>query len=69
MKQLPKIFDLLRALIYIILGCLVLFNKQILQGLVPFAKNSLGLILLLYGIYRLYQVYIKHFSKQDDENV
>ena len=69
MIHLAKIFDFLRAFIYIVLGSLVLMNKQILSSLVPFAKYLLGIVLILYGIFRLYQVYIKHFSKQHDENV
>jgi len=68
MKHLAMIFDLIRAIIYIVLGCILLFNKQILSALVPLWKEVLAITLLLYGIFRLYQVYNKHFTKQQDEN-
>jgi len=47
----------------------VLLNKQIFSMLVPLAKQVFGIALILYGLFRLYQVYIKHFSKQQNENV
>lgn len=68
MKLFAKIFDLTRAALYLFLGCVLLFNKQILSSLVPLFKVILAITLVLYGIYRLYQVYIKHFRKQQDEN-
>lgn len=66
MGYLPKIFDILRALAYLVLGCFLIFSKQALSNIVPAFKITLAIILLLYGTYRLYQVYIKHFKKQDE---
>jgi hypothetical protein len=68
MRNFSKIFDLIRAAAYLFLGFFILFNKQILSMLVPLFKVILGITLLLYGIYRLYQVYIKNFTKQHDDN-
>jgi len=68
MKHLGKIFDLVRALIYLVIGGVLLLNKQVLPALLPIFKVVLAITLLLYGTYRLYQVYIKHFTKQQDAN-
>jgi hypothetical protein len=68
MKHLTKIFDLVRALIYLALGSVLLLNHQIMSALLPIFKVILAITLLLYGTFRLYQVYIKHFTKQQDEN-
>lgn len=68
MKHFTKIFDLVRAVLYLFLGCFLLLNKQVLSTIVPLYKVILAIILILYGTYRLYQVYIKHFTKQQDEN-
>ena len=68
MKEFAKIFDLFRAALYLFLGCYILIDKQILPTIVPVFKMVLGISVVLYGIFRLYQVYIKHFRKQQDEN-
>jgi hypothetical protein len=68
MKHLSIIFDSLRALIYVVIGILVFINDHFFSALVPIARTILGITLILYGIFRSYQVYIKHF-KQQDENV
>jgi len=67
-SHLSKIIDIIRALAYLVIGCYLLVNNRTLSTINPIFKNVLAIILLLYGTYRLYQVYIKHFRRQQDEN-
>jgi hypothetical protein len=68
MKKLRKIFDFAIVMSYIIMGCLLLFKKDIFTQVIPMFRNIFGIILILYGIFRANQFYSKYIVNKEDEN-
>jgi hypothetical protein len=47
------------AALYIIIGGSLLWNKDVIRGLPPATTLTIGIVLILYGLFRGYNVYRK----------
>lgn len=68
MKQFRKIWELIIIVIYIVMGCLLIFKKDLFTQFIPMFRNIFGIILILYGIFRASQFYNKYIVNKEDEN-
>ncbi|RYE13667.1 MAG: hypothetical protein EOP51_29380 [Sphingobacteriales bacterium] len=64
--QILTYFGYVMVLVYFVLGAIILFTDQILPGMPESQRNILGGLLLIYGLYRGYTVYIKSKKRYDD---
>ena len=59
-----KYFSILMAFIYVVLGILLLFQ----QTFTIKYKVPLGIVLIVYGLFRTYSTYQKYFRNSENEN-
>lgn len=59
-----KYFSILMAFIYIALGIVVLVQ----QSFTITYKVPLGIVLIVYGLFRTYSTYQKYFHNRENEN-
>ena len=57
-----KYFSLLMTLAYPVLGLYLLLSSPAQIALDPKAKIGVGIMLILYGLYRFYRTYQRHFK-------
>lgn len=59
-----KYFSILMAFIYVVLGILLLVQ----QSFTLKYKVPLGIVLIVYGLFRTYSTYQKYFHNRENEN-
>jgi uncharacterized membrane protein HdeD (DUF308 family) len=59
-----KYFSILMAFIYVVLGILLLVQ----QAFTIKYKVPLGIVLIVYGLFRTYSTYQKYFHNRENEN-
>jgi hypothetical protein len=64
-----KVIDLIRALIYLFLGIAFTSKILVITELKPLYLLIFGILLIVYGAFRIYQVYNKYFLKHHDKNI
>jgi hypothetical protein len=67
MKKLMKFIEAAIALTFLTMGLLLVFTNQF-PNLLPLFKHVFGFILILYGAFKVYNVYNKYFIKKRNEN-
>jgi hypothetical protein len=60
------VFKAFMAFVYLLLGVVLLFFNMLLFPINDSARIALGIILVLYGIFRIYSTVFK--AKGDEEN-
>lgn len=65
-----RLIFLLRLFLPVIIflvGILIITSKQLLVDKPSWQKNSVGVLFIVYSIFRLYQAFTKFFQKEKDE--
>ncbi len=57
LKTILKSFNYFMVLFYIIIGTYMLISVKLLNYLSPVQKNGIGILLIVYGLFRGYRVY------------
>ena len=63
-----RYFEVLMVLAYLGLGIFILFFSKNTLDLKDFQRIGLGIVLIVYGIYRSYRAYKKNFNTNEQEN-
>ncbi len=67
LQKVLKYFTLVMTLIYPVIGLLLYFSRPDQIALPEQTKMIIGIMLVLYGIYRFYRTYLKYFKSRDNE--
>jgi len=67
-SNIPKIFKGIMAIIYLFVGCLFLFSDTLFPGSIGPLRNILGVIIIIYGLLRIFQAYQSFFTKENEDN-
>ena len=62
-----RYFEAVMVLGYVGFGIFVLFFSEKAFILIPMQRIGLGVILIVYGIYRSYKAYKKNFKNEEDD--
>ena len=64
-----RYFEVVMVLAYVGFGIFVLFFSEKVFNLIPVQRIILGIVLVVYGIFRSYKAYKKNFKNEDDEDI
>jgi len=65
LQKFLKYFGLLMTLVYPGFGLYLIFSSPEQLALQPQVKLILGIMLILYGLFRFYRTYRRHFKNND----
>ena len=66
-QKVLKYFTLVMTLIYPVIGLFLYFSRPDQIALPAQTKMIVGIMLVLYGIYRFYRTYLKYFKRRDND--
>ncbi len=69
LSRVLRYFEVIMVLGYVGFGIFVLFFSEKVFTLIPIRRIVLGVVLVVYGIYRSYKAYKKNFNEEENEEV
>ena len=57
LKNITRYFGFFMVFVYLAFGLYMIISGVFLKALSPFQKNSIGIILMIYGTFRAYRIY------------
>jgi uncharacterized membrane protein (DUF2068 family) len=57
LKNITRYFGFFMVFVYLAFGLFMIISGVFLNALSPFQKNSIGVILMIYGTFRAYRIY------------
>ena len=69
LSRVLRYFEVIMVLGYVGFGIFVLFFSEKVFALIPIQRIVLGVVLVVYGIYRSFKAYKKNFNKEDNEEI
>jgi len=63
-RKIMKYFGLFMAVVYGLIGAFVIMIPDDLLGIAPLQKTMVGILFVLYGLFRLYKTYRQYFGRK-----
>jgi hypothetical protein len=57
LKNITRYFGFFMVFVYLAFGLFMIISGVFLNALSPFQKNSIGIILMIYGTFRAYRIF------------
>jgi hypothetical protein len=62
--KIMKYFGLFMAIVYGLIGVFIMLIPDDVLGITPLQKTTVGVLFILYGLFRLYKTYRQYFGKK-----
>jgi hypothetical protein len=63
--QVSKIFGFIMVVLYLVLGTTIILQAHRMSNIPENTARMFGVVLILYGLFRAYKVYLRYFKQQD----
>jgi surface polysaccharide O-acyltransferase-like enzyme len=63
-RKIMKYFGLFMAVVYGLIGAFVMMLPDDLFGIAPLQKKMVGILFVLYGLFRFYKTYRQYFGRK-----
>jgi uncharacterized protein YjeT (DUF2065 family) len=60
--QVSRVFGIVMVVLYLVLGTTIIFKAHQMSNIPENTARMFGVVLILYGFFRAYKVYVRYFK-------